>query len=76
MDLQQSLGTIGQLLVQVLYAVVVLFVGWLIAKIVAALVGKVLHALKLDERLGKAADETKVPQLEKLFTLIAYYLIL
>ena len=33
-------------------------------------------ALKLDERLGKAAGETKVPQLEKLFTLIAYYLIL
>jgi hypothetical protein len=76
MDFQQSLGTIGQLLVQVLYAVVVLFVGWIIAKIVAALVGKLLHALKLDERLGKAAGETKVPQLEKLFTLIAYYLIL
>ena len=46
MDFQQSLGTIGQLLVQVLYAVVVLFVGWIIAKIVAALVGKVLHCAK------------------------------
>jgi hypothetical protein len=76
MDLSQTLSNIGQLLVQVLYAVVVLFVGWVIAKIVAALVGKLLHWLKLDERLGKAAGETKVPQLEKLFTLIAYYLIL
>lgn len=76
MDLSQALNNIGQLLVQVLYAVVVLFVGWVIAKIVAALVGKLLHWLKLDERIGKAAGETKVPQLEKLFTLIAYYLIL
>jgi Mechanosensitive ion channel, conserved TM helix len=60
----------------VLYAVVVLFVGWVIAKVVAVLVGKLLHWLKLDERLGKAAGETKVPQLEKLLTLVAYYLIL
>jgi hypothetical protein len=37
MDFQQSLGTIGQLLVQVLWAVVVLFVGWIIAKIAAVL---------------------------------------
>jgi hypothetical protein len=72
----QTLNNIGQLLVQVLYAVVVLFVGWIIAKIVAALVGKLLHWLKIDERLGKAAGETKVPQLEKLLTLVVYYLIL
>ena len=72
----QTLYNIGQLLVQVLWAVVVLFVGWVIAKVVATLVGKLLHALKLDERLGKAAGETKVPQLEKLLTLVAYYLIL
>ncbi len=74
--MDQTLYNIGQLLVQVLCAAVVLFVGWIIAKVVATLVGKLLHALKLDERLGKAAGETKVPQLEKLFTLIAYYLIL
>lgn len=76
MDLSQTFSNIGQLLVQVLYAAVVLFVGWVIAKIVAVLVGKLLHWLKLDERLGKAAGETKVPQLEKLFTLLAYYLVL
>ncbi len=76
MDLSQSLNNIGQLLVQVLYAAVVLFVGWVIAKIVAALVGKLLHALKLDERIGKAAGENKVPRLEKILTLVVYYLIL
>jgi len=76
MDLSQTLNNIGQLLVQVLAAVVVLFVGWVVAKIVATLVGKLLHLLKLDERLGKAAGETKVPQLEKLLTLVVYYLIL
>ena len=74
--MDQTLYNIGQLLVQVLWAAVVLFVGWIIAKVVATLVGKLLHALKLDERLGKAAGQTKVPPLEKLFTLIAYYLVL
>ena len=61
MDLSQTLNNIGQLLVQVLYALVVLFVGWVIAKVVAALVGKLLHWLRLDERIGKAAGENKVP---------------
>jgi Conserved TM helix len=76
MDLQQSLNNIGQLLVQVLYAVVVLFVGWVIAKVVAVLVGKLLHWLRLDERVSKAAGENKVPKLEDLLTKLAYYLIL
>src|SRR5512139_3936837 len=76
MDLSQSLNNIGQLLVQVLYALVVLFVGWIIAKIVAALVGKLLHWLRLDERLGKAAGENKVPRLENIITKAVYYLIL
>jgi len=76
MDLQSSLNNIGQLLVQVLYAVVVLFVGWVIAKVAAVLVGKLLRWLKLDERLSKAAGETKVPRLEELLTKAVYYLIL
>ncbi len=76
MDLSQSLNNIGQLLVQVLYAIVILFVGWVVAKILAALVGKLLHWLKLDERLGKAAGENKVPRLEHIITLAVYYLVL
>ncbi len=76
MDLSQTFSNIGQLLVQILYAVIVLFVGWVVAKIVSILVAKLLHWIKLDERLGKAAGENKVPQLEKIITLAAYYLIL
>src|SRR5512136_839139 len=76
MDLSQTLNTVGELLVKVLYALVVLFVGWVIAKVVAALVGKLLHWLRLDERLGKAAGENKVPRLENIITLAVYYLIL
>ncbi len=76
MDLSQALNNVGQLLVQVLYALVILFVGWVIAKIVAALVGKLLRWLKLDERIGKAAGENKVPRLERIITLAVYYLIL
>ena len=76
MDLSQTLNNVGQLLVQVLYALVILFVGWVIAKVVAALVGKLLRWLKLDERIGKAAGEHKVPQLERIITLAVYYLIL
>src|SRR5512143_1312554 len=76
MDLSQTLNTVGQLLVQVLYAAVILFIGWIVAKIIAALVGRLLHWLKLDERLSKAAGEAKVPRLETLLTKIVYYLIL
>ncbi len=76
MDLSQTLNNIGQLLVQVLYALVVLFVGWVIAKVIAAVVGKLLHWLKLDERIGKAAGENKVPRLENIITKAVYYLIL
>ena len=50
--------------------------GWVIAKIIAALVGKLLHWLRLDERIGKAAGENKVPRLENIITKAVYYLIL
>jgi hypothetical protein len=73
---QQTLNNIGQLLVNMLYAAIVLFVGWVIAKVVAVLVGKLLHWLRLDERVSKAAGENKVPKLEALLTQVAYYLIL
>src|SRR5512136_172385 len=76
MDLSQTLNTVGELLVKVLYALVILFVGWVIAKVIAALVGKLVHLLKLDERIGKAAGENKVPRLENIITKAVYYLIL
>jgi hypothetical protein len=76
MDLSQILNNIGQLLVNVVYALIVLFVGWIVAKIVAALIGRFLHWLKLDERVSKAAGANKVPRLENLLTKAVYYLIL
>ena len=76
MDLSQTFNTVGELLVKVLYAVVILFVGWVIAKVLAAIVARLLHWLRLDERLGKAAGENKVPRLERILTLAVYYLIL
>src|SRR5512136_2469382 len=76
MDLSQALNNVGQLLVKVLYAAVILIIGWIVAKIIAALVGRLLHWLRLDERLGKAAGENKVPRLENILTKAVYYLIL
>ena len=76
MDLSQTLNNIGQLLVNVVWALVILFVGWIVAKIVAALVGKLVHWLRLDERIGKAAGANKVPRLENIITKAVYYLIL
>ena len=76
MDTSQALSNIGQLLVNVVWALVILFVGWIVAKIVAALVGKLVHWLKLDERIGKAAGANKVPRLENIIIKAAYYLIL
>ena len=76
MDTSQVLNNLGQLLVNVMWALVILFIGWVVAKIVASLVGKLLHWLKLDERIGKAAGANKVPRLENIITKAAYYLIL
>jgi hypothetical protein len=76
MDTSQALSNLGQLLVNVVWAIVILFIGWVVAKIVASLVGKLLHWLKLDERIGKAAGANKVPRLENIITKAAYYLIL
>jgi len=76
MDTSQALSNLGQLLVNVVWALVILFIGWVVAKIVASLVGKLVHWLKLDERIGKAAGENKIPRLENIITKAAYYLIL
>ena len=76
MDTSQALSNLGQLLVNVVWALVILFIGWVVAKIVASLVGKLVHWLKLDERIGKAAGANKIPRLENIITKAAYYLIL
>ena len=76
MELQPTFGSAGQLLMQVLYAILILVVGWLVAKGVAWLVRKLLHWVRLDERIGKAGSGTEAPHVEELVTKAVYYLIL
>jgi hypothetical protein len=76
MDTTQLLNDVGQLLLRVLAAGLVLLIGWIIAKIVATLIAKLLKWLRLDERIGRAAGDEKVPKLQDIISGIIYYIIL
>jgi hypothetical protein len=50
---RQILAQIGNFLVNVLLVIIILLIGWLIAKVIKAVVTKVLSALKLDDLSDK-----------------------
>jgi hypothetical protein len=74
--LSTSLSTIGTLLLQLVAAGLVLLIGWLIAKWLAGLVGKLLKRLGIDERAAKSAGEGKVPKVEETITKVVYYILM
>lgn len=76
MDPSQFLANIGDLLLRLALAALVFFIGWIIAKIIAALVRRLMAWLRIDERVGKATSGSKVPKLENIVTQATYYLIL
>jgi hypothetical protein len=76
MNLTQIASNIGQLLLQVGAALLVLLIGWVVAKIVEALVSRLLAWVKLDQRIGSAAGDEKVPKVQKVISTIVYYFIL
>ena len=59
-------------------ALVILLVGWIIAKILAFLTSKLLSWIKLDERLAKGLEDSgeKPSSVEKQITNVVYYLVL
>lgn len=72
--LSAFLNQLGQYVPNVLGALAILVLGWLLAVGVKKCVAAVLSKLKLDERLAEKSHEPL--QLEKLLTGLVYYLIL
>jgi hypothetical protein len=72
--LSAFMNQLGQYLPNVLGALVILVLGWLLAIGIKKFVAAVLSRLRLDERLAEKSHEPL--QLEKLLTGLVYYLVL
>ena len=69
---------LGEWIPRIIAALVILLIGWIIAKIVAAIVRKIVSLLKVDARLGKwlEGSDTKLPSLERVIVGIFYWVIM
>jgi len=76
--LNTLLTTLGVWIPRIIAALVILLIGWIIAKIVAAIVRKLAGLLKIDARLGKwlEGSGTKMPSIEKIIAGIFYWVIM
>ncbi len=76
--LSSLLSTLGVWIPRVLAALLILLIGWIVAKIVAGIIRKLLAVIKLDNRLGKLMQGSQAPALriEDLIATILYYVIL
>ncbi len=72
------LTLLGEWIPRIIAALVILLIGWIIAKIVAAIVRKLASLLKIDARLGKwlEGSDSKVPSLERIIGSIFYWVIM
>jgi len=72
-----ALETLGNLLLRLALALIVLLVGWLIAKLISGIVRRLLARIGIDRRINKTAGETSVPQLEEgIASLVFWFLML
>ena len=70
------LATLGSLLLRLALALVVLLVGWLIAKFISGLVRKLLARIGVDRRVKGVAAEPNVPQLEAGIASIVFWVLM
>lgn len=63
---------------RIIAVLLILLIGWIVAKIAAALARRLLHWVKLDERLAKGLEGAgeKPTSVENLIVQVIYYLIL
>jgi hypothetical protein len=71
-----SLPPLGDLLVRLTAALLVLLVGWLIARFIANLVRKLLQRIGLDNRAAGMAGDEKVPAVEEGIAKIVFYVLM
>jgi hypothetical protein len=74
--INETLPPLGDLLVQLVAALLVLLVGWLIARFIANLVRKLLQRINLDNRTAGMAGDEKVPAVEEGIAKIVFYVLM
>jgi hypothetical protein len=76
------LAQIGQFLVNILLVIIILIIGWVIAKLIKTVITKGLRAIKLDELSDRIELETMLEKggigysLSELIGLICYWLVI
>jgi len=75
---QVLLSALGVWIPRIIGALLILLLGWIIAKLLAVVTQKVLHWIKLDARVGKGMEGAgeKPLSLEDVITKTVYYLII
>ena len=75
--LSDLLPALGTLLLRLVAALIVLFIGWLIARWLGNLTTKLLHRFSVDEKTaGWAGEEEDIPQVEEGVGKLVYYLLM
>lgn len=72
----QITQSVIDLLLRLLLAAVVFIIGWIIAKVITFLFGKLLKWLRIDERLSRATSGSRPLQLQRPLEMVVYYLLL
>jgi Mechanosensitive ion channel, conserved TM helix len=70
------LTTLSNPLFRVVLALLVLLVGWLIAKLISGLVRRLLARIGVDRRINKTAGDAGVPQVEAGIASIVFWLLM
>ncbi|NJL11010.1 MAG: hypothetical protein HC908_14895, partial [Calothrix sp. SM1_7_51] len=73
---QNTLQQVTAFLPQLLGAVAILVVGWLIAAIAASVVRSILSRTKIDNRIAQGITGSDAPQVEKLLSGVVFWVIL
>ena len=68
--------TLTNLILRVGLALLVLLIGWLIAKFISGLVRKLLARIGVDRRINKTSGDTGVPQVEAGIASIVFWLLM
>ncbi len=74
--LNQTFQDLGPVLLNILAAVAILIIGFILAKIIGSIIGKALSKTTLDERLSRILPGERPTTVGRLFSRGAYYIII
>jgi hypothetical protein len=74
--LSTDLSILGAFVIRLVAALLVLLIGWLIARFIAGIVRRLLGKTHLDDRVANAAAGENVPRLEETISSIVFYILM